>query len=238
MPWGRAARAEGPFSQAGVREPSRRCPGGSAARPPSGGCSPLHHGLGVVTFEQERNERRSESFADVCNNVPEARRLTRPEIRRFPHAHHDDGHSVPERRARHSENVVPNTRDGLSAQTSMHDVIAVESGNYFVPIFNPGRNRAQVSSLRLINNETRRAEVRIRAVDDRGRTPGEEVLLYVGRQSARTIPSRVLEEGRWGLVGGIGTGYGTWRLTVSADVPIEVLSLMESPTGHLVNHSP
>ena len=128
------------------------------------------------------------------------------------------------------------TQDGFL--TSMHDVIAVESGSYFVPIFNPGRNRAQVSSLRLINNETRRAEVRIRAVDDRGRTPGEEVLLYVGRQSARTIPSRVLEEGRWGLVGGIGTGYGKWRLTVSADVPIEVLSLMESPTGHLVNLSP
>ncbi len=128
------------------------------------------------------------------------------------------------------------TQDGFL--TSMHDVIAIESGGYFVPIFNPGRNRAQVSSLRLINNETRRAEIRIRAVDDRGRTPGEEVLLYVGRQSARTIPSRVLEEGRWGLVGGIGTGYGKWRLTVSADVPIEVLSLMESPTGHLVNLSP
>ena len=128
------------------------------------------------------------------------------------------------------------TQDGFL--TSMHDVIAIESGSYFVPTFNPGRNRAQVSSLRLINNETRRAEVRIRAVDDRGRTPGEEVLLYVGGQSARTIPSRVLEEGRWGLVGGIGTGYGKWRLTVSADVPIEVLSLMESPTGHLVNLSP
>ena len=128
------------------------------------------------------------------------------------------------------------TDDGFL--TSMHDVVARTGDGYFVPFFNPGRNRAQVSLLRLINSGTRSAEVRIRAVDDRGRTPGDEVLLYVGRQSARTIPSRVLEEGRWGLVGGIGAGYGKWRLTVSSERPVEVMSLMESPTGHLVNLSP
>ena len=128
------------------------------------------------------------------------------------------------------------TDDGFL--TSMHDVVARTEDGYFVPFFNPGRNRAQVSLLRLINSGTRSAEVRIRAVDDRGRTPGDEVLLYVGRQSARTIPSCVLQEGRWGLVGGIGTGYGKWRLSVSSEKPVEVMSLMQSPTGHLVNLSP
>ena len=127
------------------------------------------------------------------------------------------------------------TQDGFLS--SMHDLVAPVAGEHFVPYFNPGRNRAQESLLRLINNGTRTAEVRVRAVDDRGRTPGDEVLLHVGRQSARTIPSRVLEKGRWGLVGGFGTGYGKWRLTVSSDTPIEVMNLLQSPTGHLSNLS-
>ena len=128
-------------------------------------------------------------------------------------------------------------RTGDGFLTSMHDVVARTEEGHFVPFFNPGRNRAQVSSLRLINDGNRSAAVRVRAVDDRGRTPGKEVLLYVGRKSARTIPSRVLEEGRWGLVGGIGVGYGKWRLTVSSETPIEVMSLLQSPTGHLTNLS-
>ena len=39
------------------------------------------------------------------------------------------------------------------------------------------------------------------------------------------------------LSGGFGDGAGKWRLTVSADQPLHVMSLMQSPTGHLTNLS-
>ena len=127
------------------------------------------------------------------------------------------------------------TPDGFL--TSMHDRVAPTSGEHFVPYFNPGRNRAQVSLLRLINNGTRNATVKVRAVDDRGRTPGDEVVFRVVPNSARTIPSHALEDGLWDLVGGIGTGYGKWRLSISSESPIEVMNLLRSPTGHLSNLS-
>ena len=127
------------------------------------------------------------------------------------------------------------TRDGFL--TSMHDLVAETEEGHFVPIFNPASNDRQVSALRLINRNTRTATVRVRAIDDRGGSPGDEVVLYVGRDWARTLTSRFFEEGLRGLVGNIGRGYGKWRLTVNSNRPIEVMNLMETPTGHLVNLS-
>ena len=37
---------------------------------------------------------------------------------------------------------------------------------------------------------------------------------------------------------GIGEGTGKWRLLVTADQAIQVMSLLRSPTGHLINLSP
>ena len=128
-------------------------------------------------------------------------------------------------------------RTGDGFLTSMHDTVPGVDGEYFVPTFNPARNTRQVSSLYLINPGGRSAEVRVRAVDDRDKSPGDEVLLYVGGNSARTVSSPVLEAGLRRLVGRIGKGYGKWRLTVSANRPVYVVNLMETPTGHLVNLS-
>ena len=127
------------------------------------------------------------------------------------------------------------TRDGFL--TSMHDRVPGGAEGYYVPIFNPARNVRQASFLRFVNRSPRSAAVRVQAVDDRGRSPGEEVLLYVGRESARNLSSGVLEEGLRGLDGKIGRGYGKWRLSVTSSRPIEVMNLMETPTGHLVNLS-
>ena len=127
------------------------------------------------------------------------------------------------------------TEDGFL--TSMHDLVRRVDEEQFVATFNPARNKRQVSSLRLINRGPRSAQVRVRAVDDRGDSPGDQVLLYVGRDSARTVSSRIFEEGLRGLVGNIGEGFGKWRLKISSDRPIEVVNLMETPTGHLVNLS-
>ena len=54
--------------------------------------------------------------------------------------------------------------------------------------------------------------------------------------AAVTVSSSELESGV-GLDGALGDGVGKWRLKVTSDQPIIVMSLLESPTGHLSNLS-
>ena len=39
------------------------------------------------------------------------------------------------------------------------------------------------------------------------------------------------------LEGALGDGAGKWRLVVTSEQPIQVMSLLASPTGHLTNLS-
>ena len=55
-------------------------------------------------------------------------------------------------------------------------------------------------------------------------------------QASRTFSARQLESGE-GVGGALGTGTGKWRLLVKSEQPIEVMSLLSSPTGHLTNLS-
>ena len=132
------------------------------------------------------------------------------------------------------------TTDGFL--TSMHDSVHGERSEsgflYLVPIFNPGSNRNQVSSLRLINPNDSAAEVAIAGVDDRGATaPSGEVNLTLAGGEARTIRAQEMEAGGAGFSGQFGDGAGKWWLLVAADQPIQVMSLLESPTGNLTNLS-
>ena len=126
------------------------------------------------------------------------------------------------------------TRDGFL--TSMHDTARKPGLRHRVPIFNPGSNRSQVSKLRLINTASAEAAVQIVGVDDDGSQTGEVRVLLRGRQ-ALTISARQLEDGgSWS--GSLGDGTGKWQLSVSADQPVIVMSLLESlDTGHLTNLS-
>ena len=127
------------------------------------------------------------------------------------------------------------TRDGFL--TSMHEVVAGVSNRGRVVTFNPGRNVNQVSRLRLINAGGNAASVRIRAVDDQGRRAVEPVRALLSAHSARSYTAAELEAGASGLEGALGKGAGKWRFTVESDRPITVMSLLESPTGHLSNLS-
>lgn len=127
------------------------------------------------------------------------------------------------------------TADGFL--TSMHDMVEETGEGFLVPTFNPARNVNQVSRLRLINLGTRFASVRVKGIDDLGRSLGDGATVPVGRGLTRTVSAQVLEEGLRGLTGAIGTGSGKWRLVVTSDVPLQVMSLLESPTGHLTNLS-
>ena len=126
------------------------------------------------------------------------------------------------------------TRDGLL--TSVHDTVPKVHGRYRVAIFNPGSNSRQESRLRLINPGESETEVTIRGLDDSGASAGP-VSLTLPAGEARSVSSRDLENGAASLTGALGDGNGKWRLEIEAGHNIQVLSLMESPAGHITNLS-
>ena len=126
------------------------------------------------------------------------------------------------------------TNDGFL--TAMHEAATskIPAGRLtryepLVPIFNPASNRNQASKLRLINSMPRTNHVRISGYDDRGNADFERDFgMEVPGLASRVVTAQELERE-------IGDGIGKWRLGVSTDGPIGVMSLLESPTGHLTN---
>ena len=122
--------------------------------------------------------------------------------------------------------------------TSLHDLAPCAANRCEVVVFNPASNPNQRSLLRLINPGADRASVTITGVDDDGLLPGAALFLDLPAGAARTLTAPELETGEGeGLTGALGDGKGKWELTLEADRPIQVMSLMRSPTGHLTNLS-
>ena len=113
------------------------------------------------------------------------------------------------------------------------------SWRYDVGFFNPASNTAKVSMLRLANPNDQAAQVSIAALDDRGRdAPDGTVQVELPAQAAATLAVGALENGGSGFTGSLGDGAGKWRLTVTADRPLLVLSLLHATrTGHITNLS-
>ncbi len=121
--------------------------------------------------------------------------------------------------------------------TGMHDVApAIADGEYEVPTFNPGSNSDQASRLLLANAGDEDASVTITGVDDRGLSHGE-VSLEVQARRTLTLSAGDLESGSEATTGRLGDGNGKWRLIVTSDRPLWVMSLLESRSGHLTNLS-
>ena len=132
------------------------------------------------------------------------------------------------------------TPDGFL--TSIHQTAAQSKEDdmrYLVPVFNPGSNRNQESRLRLVNVSDGNARIVVRGLDDRGEAPPEGVVrLTLPEGAARILSAQQLEEGGAGFSGRFGGGSGKWQLFVSADQPIQVMSLLYSrQTGNLTNLS-
>ena len=121
--------------------------------------------------------------------------------------------------------------------SAMHDVVPRGESGHRVAWFNAGSNAAQASRLRIVNPGAVAAEVRIEGIDDAGAASAGAVTFSVPAQGARTLGARELEAGGEGLGGALGTGTGRWRLVVSAEQAVEVLSLIASASGHLANVS-
>ena len=129
------------------------------------------------------------------------------------------------------------TNDGFVTRIDDVEAEAEEGANrYVVHFFNPGRNRNQRSYLRLINPGAASARITIRAHDDTGTRRGP-VSLDLPAGQARRLTAGELETGGGGFSGRLGTGSGKWRLTVTATRPVQVMSLLQTPTGHLTNLS-
>ena len=128
------------------------------------------------------------------------------------------------------------TADGFL--TSMHDRVPRSGDRLRVATFNPGDNPNQKSVLRLINTANDGDwRVDIEGIDDRGQSPGGPATLYIPAGGARNLSALELEQGADDVLGALGNGIGKWRLELTAGSPIQAMSLLQSPTGHLTNLS-
>ena len=118
---------------------------------------------------------------------------------------------------------------------TVHDVVADDGSlRYYVPTFNPSYR----SLLRLINQADVDTEVTITGRDDEGEpAPEGEVRLTLPPHAACTVTALELESGDISsdcpsaVSGRFGNGTRKWRLLVSADHPLQVMSLLKSSTG-------
>ena len=125
------------------------------------------------------------------------------------------------------------TTDGFL--TAMNSVAPRRNARYRVPTFNPGSNDEQESLLRLVNPGRAEAQVSITGIDGRGGSPAARVELTVPPGMSRTLDAHDLENGGTGLEGTLGDGYGKWQLHVASEQQLVVMSLMQTPAGHLTN---
>ena len=122
--------------------------------------------------------------------------------------------------------------------TSMHDVAQGESMRWLVPIFNPGSNPNQKSLLRVLNTSGIDTDVVVEGLDDEGTpAPDGDVRFTLSADAAVLFSAQDLEEGHSDFDGKLGDGEKKWQLFVSADRPIQVMSLMELPNKQITNLS-
>ena len=130
---------------------------------------------------------------------------------------------------------------GQGYVTPMHDTSAQESDGlmrYYVPIFHGADYEGQESRLHLLNLGESDVRVGIAGLDDAGAAPpAGDVSLVLGPGETRVVTSGQLEDGGQGLDGRFGSGEGRWRLFVSSQEALQVMSLGYSADGFLANLS-
>ena len=128
-------------------------------------------------------------------------------------------------------------RNADGSLSSIHEIVANQSMRHHVLTFNPASNLTKRSLLRLVNTSGIDTDVVITGLDDQGEAPpGGEVRLTLPAGQARTLSVQALEAGGDGFEGRFGDGAGKWQVFVSADRPLQVMSLLSS-TGSLHNLS-
>ena len=127
-------------------------------------------------------------------------------------------------------------QDGLLS--AMHDLVPRRAWGHQVTLLDPAETPGQRGKLRLINPSATEAGITIRGVDGTGGLAGGEVQLSLAAGASRAVTVSDLEGGTGsGLTGSLGDGEGEWRLGVTANRRIQVMSLLSGPSGHLANLS-
>ena len=106
--------------------------------------------------------------------------------------------------------------------------VETESGMRYEAVLLSG----EASELRLLNAGGEMVEVRVSGTDDGG-APGGPVEVTLEPWVARTLAWGMLSEGEGGLRGALGSGTGSWRLSLESDGEIDVLSLVRGAGGML-----
>lgn len=126
------------------------------------------------------------------------------------------------------------TPDGLLAP--MQATVPRIDNRYDIAMFKRVDATNQIGLLRLNNKSAQSANVTLQGTDDHGLRSGK-VELTLPSYASRTLTATELELGDADLNGALGNGIGAWRLEVTSDIPIEVMNLISTPTGHLSNLS-
>ena len=126
--------------------------------------------------------------------------------------------------------------------TSMHELAREQEGmkgRYVVPFFNPASNTTVVSRIRVANPNAVTVDVTLEAWDSRGEAAEDVVEFSIEAGAAVLISSQQLEVGDADVFSGrLGDGAGKWRFEVSGGgLPLEVMSLLSTGSGHLTNLS-
>ena len=131
------------------------------------------------------------------------------------------------------------TPDGFL--TNMSAIVTPNrNGSSTVSFLNPASNTAQRSFIRLINSSNESASVTISAIDDAGQiAPNGDISLTIGAGESLEFSANDLEQGdaELKLLGSLGEGSGRWRLNITSEPKIKVMSYVLTPTGFLTNMS-
>jgi hypothetical protein len=129
------------------------------------------------------------------------------------------------------------TPDGFL--TNMSAVVKADAnGDSTVNFLNSGDNTSQQSFVRLINSNVKKSSVTISVVDDEGQiAPNGDVSVTLRAGQSLEFSASDLEQGNiaLGLVGSIGIGSGRWRLNISSEPKIKVMSYVLTASGFLTN---
>ena len=112
-----------------------------------------------------------------------------------------------------------------------------EDGVHGVPLFPAaGDESGRQGFVRVINKSATEGDVRIKAYDETERDY-EPVMLTIGANEVVHFNSDDLEQGSGskGLSVGVGAGEGDWRLELTSDLQIEVLSYIRTTDGFLTS---
>ena len=133
--------------------------------------------------------------------------------------------------------VLPYVRAADGTLSEMGEVAPVEDGVHRVSLFSPADSQSAAGRLRLTNRGGQALRASITGIDDTGASPGGEVTLKIAADESVLLNAAHLEAGGAGLAGSLGDGIGMWRLSITSDGDLVVMSLVETPDGHLANLS-